>query len=123
MSVCRIKTSFKQTTQADGSIRVAVGDLFADEQKDFLLELDIPGVSVTDVTQQVMHVQARYLDISNTCMRDDSFAVTTARTADTAGLRHSHPIVLVSFCAASMAVLTVLTTEGTCSYYLDLAWL
>lgn len=78
-----------------------MGDLFADEQKDFLLELDIPGLSVADVTQQqVMRVQARYLDISNTCMRDDSFAVTTARTADTAGLRHSHPIVLVSFCSA-----------------------
>ncbi len=96
VAVHRIETSFKKKPQSDGSIKVAVGDLFSDEQKDFLLELDIPGLYVADVTEPVMLVQARYLDISHTCMRDESFEATVARTADTAGLRQSHPLVLVS---------------------------
>ena len=94
----RLETSFKKTPRFDGSIKVAIGDLVSDEQKDFLLELDIPRLYVADVTEPVMLVQARYLDISHACMRDESFEVTVARSADTAGLRQSHPLVLVSPC-------------------------
>lgn len=91
-----METSFKKATQFDGSIKVVVGDLFADEQKDFLVELNIPTLPVADVIQPVMHVQARYVDIHNACMCDVPFEVTLARTSDTAGLRASHPLVLVS---------------------------
>ncbi len=94
----RLETSFKKTPQSDGSIKVAIGDLVSDEQKDFLLELGIPSLYVADVTEPVMLVQARYLDISQACMREGSFEATVARTADTSGLRQSHPLVLVSPC-------------------------
>ena len=98
VAIHRVETSFKKTPQSDGSVKVAVGDLVSDEQKDFLLELDVPSLHVADVTEPVMLVQARYLDISHTCMRDVSFEATVARSADTAGLRQSHPLVLVSPC-------------------------
>ncbi len=94
--MCRVEASFKKTTQPDGSIKVAVGDMLADEQKDFLLKLEIPRLLTADIMQPVMHVQARYLDIGNACMSNVSFEATLARTVDTGGLRSSHPLVLVS---------------------------
>ncbi|DBA94803.1 hypothetical protein WJX77_010279 [Trebouxia sp. C0004] len=94
VAIHQVETGFKKTPQSSGSIKVAVGDLFSDEQKDFLLELDIPRLYVADVSEPVMLVQARYLDTSHACMRDESFVATVARTADTVGLRQSHPLVL-----------------------------
>ena len=98
VAIHRLETSFKKSPQSDGSIKVAIGDLVSDQQKDFLLELDIPSLYVADVTEPVMLVQARYLDISHACMRDESFEATVVRSADTAGLQQSHPLVLVSPC-------------------------
>lgn len=95
-SLCRVVTSFKKTAQADGSIKVAVGDMLADEQKDFLVELELPGFSIPDVTLTVLELHARYLDVCSACMREITFQASILRTTDTAGLRPSHPLILVS---------------------------
>ena len=105
-----METSFNKTAQLDGSVKVAVGDLFADEQKDFLLELELPSLrAVADIVQPVMLVQARYLDVSNASMQSASFEVTVTRSVDTAGLQPSNPIVLVR-----MALRLVLQMASVC---------
>ena len=92
----RIETGFKKCQEAGSSVKVAVGDVLAGEQKDFLVEVDLPGLSAPDVTLTVLELRVRYLDVCHACMREANFEAQVLRTADTAGLRESHPIVLVS---------------------------
>lgn len=96
VSICRVETSFRKVTQSDGSIQITIGDMFADEQKDFLVEVQLPHSVLADHHQPVMHVQARYVDVNNTCLRHVGFDVSILRTLQSAGLRTSHPTVLVS---------------------------
>ena len=95
-SLCRVETSFRNSIEPDGSIKVAVGDMLAGEQKDFLVELELPTLSTPDVSLPVLELHSRYLDVCNACMREVAFQAQVLRTADTAGLRTSHPLVLVS---------------------------
>ena len=97
VSICRVETSFRKVTQSDGSIQITVGDMFADEQKDFLVEVQLPQSLLADHHQPVMHVQARYVDVNNTCLRHSGCDIAVLRTLQSAGLRTSHPTVLVSF--------------------------
>ena len=103
VSVCKVETSFRKVTQSDGSVQITVGDMFADEQKDFLIEVQLPQSVMADHHQPVMHVQARYVDVTHTCLRHSGYDVSILRTLQSAGLRTSHPTVLVrSFSNSAM---------------------
>lgn len=101
-----IDTSFKQTVQPDSSINIVIGDLYAGEQKDLLLELELPAVSATTPDFAVLMVEARYLDVSNACMQRVQLAVTVARTAGAAGRQRQNSAVLqhVQRCETSSAL-------------------
>ena len=73
-----------------------MGDMLAGEQKDFLVEIDLPSISTPDVSLPVLELHLRYLDVCNACMREAAFQAQVRRTADAAGLRQSHPLVLVN---------------------------
>ena len=92
--------------QPDSSIIVVIGDLYAGEQKDLLLELELPAVSAPTSEFLALMVEARYLDVSNACMQSVQLAVTVARTAGAAGRRRRNAAVLqhVQRCETSCAL-------------------
>ena len=59
---------------------MAIGDIYAGEQKDLLLRLELPQISTPVDQFPVLSLEARYLDISNACMQSLQLAVTIPRT-------------------------------------------
>ena len=55
----KLNTNFKQEQLPNGSIRVMVGDMFADERKDLVLEAEIQSTSQDNTEQEVLRVEVR----------------------------------------------------------------
>eukprot|EP00951_Prasinocladus_malaysianus_P042688 scaffold521234_cov42-Prasinocladus_malaysianus.AAC.1 len=72
VNIKRVRTDFRQECMADGSRTVFVGDLYSEEQKDILIELDVAeyfspaDLSDQNPNQQLLNVEVKYYDVANT---------------------------------------------------------
>ena len=74
-----IDSSFRKSSQPDGSVALSIGDMYAGEQKDLLLSIELPELLTPSLIFPVMSLEANYLDICNTCTQTLQLTATVAR--------------------------------------------
>ncbi|KAL0038635.1 hypothetical protein WJX79_000718 [Trebouxia sp. C0005] len=75
-----VDTAFPTSSQ-DGAFKVTVGDLYAEERKDFLVKFAVGAVQEAVDSQEVLDVSVRCLDLSLGTMKENSTSAVMCRPA------------------------------------------
>ncbi|DBA99975.1 TPA: hypothetical protein ACH3X1_013847 [Trebouxia sp. C0004] len=76
-----VDTAFPTCSQ-DGTFKVTVGDLYAEERKDILVKFAVGAVQEAVNSQEVMEVSVRCLDLSLGSMKESSTSAVMCRPAE-----------------------------------------
>lgn len=91
VTVSQVHTSFNTIQGSDGSRSISVGDLFSEEVKDLLFDVDLPALMVPDDDFFVGTLRVSYLDVAGACIRTDEVRCTVKRPDELAAERKANP--------------------------------
>jgi hypothetical protein len=79
VNISEVHTSYRTTEGPNGSRTISVGDLFSEESKDILFDVELPALSAPVEDYTVGTLRISYLDVAGACMRSEELRCVVRR--------------------------------------------